>query len=55
MELEFQVRGAKYKEKRKSQIGIHIVLTNYEQDKYIKLLFLNTLKCNHLPKKKTTK
>ena len=33
------------KEKKKLKIGIHIVLKNY---KYLKLLFLNTLKCNNL-------
>ena len=42
-------RGSEYK-KKKNQIDIHIVLTNY---KYIKSLFLNTLKSNHLPIKKT--
>ena len=32
--------------KKKIQIGINIILKNY---KYLKLLFLNTLKCNYLP------
>ena len=40
--------GPGYKEKKKLQIGIYIVLKNY---KYTKFLFLNTLRCNHLPKK----
>ena len=34
--------------KKKIQIDIYIVLKNY---KYSKLLFLNTLRCNHLPTK----
>ena len=34
--------------KKKIQIGIHIVSKNY---KYTKSLFLNTLRCNHLPTK----
>ena len=38
-------QGPEYKEK-KLQIGIYIVLKNY---KYSKSLFLNTLRCNHLP------
>ena len=42
------LRISSYKEKKK----INIVLTN---DKYEKLLFLNTLKCNHLPIKTTKK
>ena len=51
-DLGFQVRGVQGK--KKSKISIHIVYTNY---KYTKLLFLNTLKCNHLPtqKQKTKK
>ena len=38
--------------KKKLQIDIHIVLKNY---KYIKSLFLNTLRSNHLPTKIKTK
>ena len=34
--------------RKKIPINIHIVLKNY---KYTKSLFLNTLKCNHLPTK----
>ena len=49
----FQVRGAQSisteKKKKILQIGIHIILVNYN---YKKSLFLNKLRCNHLPKKK---
>ena len=45
-------RRPECKEKRKLQIDIHIVLKIY---KYTKSLFLNTLKCNHLPKQKKKK
>ena len=38
--------------RKKIPINIHIVLKNY---KYTKSLFLNTLKCNHLPTKTKTK
>ena len=43
----FKLEGGQVlrKKKKKLQIGIHIVLTNY---KYTKLLFLNTLRYNHL-------
>ena len=44
--------GPEYKEKKKLQIGIHIVLKNI---KYTKSLFLNTLKCNYLRIKTKTK
>ena len=52
MELGFQVRGGWSIRKKKLQKGIHIVLTNY---KYIKSLFLNTLRCNHFPTKRKKK
>ena len=42
---DLKLAGAEYKEKE-IQIDIHIVLKNY---KYLKSLFLNTLRCNHLP------
>ena len=42
---DLKLAGAEYKEK-KIQIDIHIVLKNY---KYLKSLFLNTLRCNNLP------
>ena len=41
-----------YKEKKKLQIGFHIILKNY---KYSKSLFLNILRYNHLPQKKKIK
>ena len=43
-----------YKERKKKnlKISIHIVLKNY---KYIKSLFLHTLRCNHLPTKAKAK
>ena len=52
---EFKVRGGwstskKKKKEKKKQISI-LVLTNYQLDKYTKLLFLCTLRCNHLPRK----
>ena len=43
----FKLVEAEYKEKK-----IHIVLKNY---KFTKLLFLNTLKYNHIPIKTKTK
>ena len=50
---DFKLEGARVKRKKKKlQIGIHRVLKNY---KYLKLLFLNTLKYNHLPIKTKTK
>ena len=48
--LGFQIRGPKYK-KKKIQIGIHIVLTNYQPRSIPKSLFLNTLRYNHLSTK----
>ena len=53
---DFELTGPKYKgpqiKKKNLKIGIHIVLKNY---KYSKLLFLNTLRCNHLSTKAKTK
>ena len=40
------------KKKKNLKISIHIVLKNY---KYIKSLFLHTLRCNHLPTKAKAK
>ena len=39
----------KYKEKKKNQIDIYVVLKNY---KNTKSSFVNTLRCNYLPTKK---
>ena len=39
-ELRISSWGARDKRKKKIQINVHIVLTNYQQDKYIKSLFL---------------
>ena len=49
MGLEYKEEG---KKKKKLQISIYMVLKNH---KYIKSLFLNTLKCNNLPTKAKTK
>ena len=64
MDIEVQVRGTEYKQKKKKkfQISIYIVLTNYQPRQIIKIivfffflrrksLFLNTLKYNYLPTK----
>ena len=44
--LGFEASKGQSIKKKKIQIDIHIVLKNY---KYLKSLFLNTLRCNHLP------
>ena len=51
---DFKLEGARVlaKKKKKLQIDIHIILSNY---KYTKSLFLNILRCKNLPKKKNTK
>ena len=49
---EFKIlsyREPKYKEKKKNQIDIYVVLKNY---KNTKSSFVNTLRCNHLSTKK---
>ena len=53
MDPRFQARRPEYKQKKKKlQIDVYLVLTNY---KYTKSLFLNRLKCNHLLEKKKKK
>ena len=52
---EFKIlsyREPKYKEKKKNQIDIYVVLKNY---KNTKSSFVNTLRCNHLSTKKKNK
>ena len=63
MDIEVQVKGTEYKQKKKKkfQISIYILLTNYQPRQILKIilffflrrksLFLNTLKYNYLPTK----
>ena len=49
---DFKLAGRSIKKKKTSNRHIYIELKNY---KYSKSLFLNTLRCNHLPTKTETK
>ena len=48
VDLEFQARGVEVLKKKKIQISIHIVLTNFQPRSIHKIIVLNTLRYNHL-------